>query len=56
MGRLVIVPGETVLAEADRLLATPPGPAGTIGIEVQELTTACRGRSPALRWGGRQLG
>ena len=28
----------TVLAEADRLLAMPPGPAGTIGIEVQDLT------------------
>lgn len=35
---LAIVPGGTVLAEADRLLATPPGPAGTIGIEVQDLT------------------
>lgn len=37
-GRLAIVPGGTVIAEADRLLATPPGPAGTIGIEVQDLT------------------
>jgi hypothetical protein len=37
-GRLAIVPGATVLAEADRLLATPPGPAGTVGIEVQDLT------------------
>ncbi len=37
-GRLAIVPGGTVLAEADRLLATPPGPTGTIGIEVQDLT------------------
>jgi PDZ domain len=37
-GRLVIVPGGTVLAEADRLLAMPPGPAGTFGIEVQDLT------------------
>ena len=37
-GGLAIVPGGTVLAEADRLLATPPGPAGTIGIEVQDLT------------------
>lgn len=35
---LAIVPGGTVLAEADRLLAMPPGPAGTIGIEVQDLT------------------
>jgi hypothetical protein len=37
-GGLAIVPGGTVLAEAERLLATPPGPAGTIGIEVQDLT------------------
>jgi S1-C subfamily serine protease len=37
-GRLAIVPGETVLAEAERLIAAPPGPAGTIGIEVQDLT------------------
>lgn len=37
-GRLAIVPGGTVLAEADRLLATPPGRTGTIGIEVQDLT------------------
>ena len=36
--RLAIVPGTTVLAEADRLLATPPGPTGTVGIEVQDLT------------------
>jgi S1-C subfamily serine protease len=36
--RLAIVPGETVLAEADRLLSTPPGSAGAIGIEVQDLT------------------
>lgn len=36
--RLVIVPGGTVLAEAARLLAMPPGPAGTVGIEVQDLT------------------
>ena len=35
---LAIVPGGTVLAEAERLLATPPGPAGAIGIEVQDLT------------------
>ena len=39
-GRLAIVPGATVLAEADRLVATPPGPTGTIGIEVQDLTPA----------------
>jgi PDZ domain-containing protein len=37
-GGLAIVPGEAVLAEADRLLARPPGPAGTTGIEVQDLT------------------
>jgi len=37
-GGLAVVPGATVLAEADRLLATPPGPTGTIGIEVQDLT------------------
>ena len=37
-GGLAIVPGGTVLAEADRLRAMPPGPAGTIGIEVQDLT------------------
>ena len=35
---LAIVPGGTVLAEAERLLAAPPGPPGTIGIEVQDLT------------------
>jgi hypothetical protein len=35
---LAIVPGGTVLAEAERLLAAPPGPAGAIGVEVQELT------------------
>ena len=35
---LAIVPGRTVLAEAERLLAAPPGPPGTLGIEVQDLT------------------
>ena len=35
---LAIVPGGTVLAEAERLLAAPPGSAGAIGIEVQDLT------------------
>jgi hypothetical protein len=35
---LAIVPGGTVLAEAERLLAAPPGAPGAIGIEVQELT------------------
>ena len=39
-GGLAIVPGGTVLAEAERLLATPPGPPGAIGIEVQDLTPA----------------
>jgi PDZ domain len=37
-GRLAIVAGRTVLAEAERLLAAPPGPPGAIGIEVQDLT------------------
>jgi S1-C subfamily serine protease len=37
---LAIVPGGTVLAEAERLLATPPRPRGAIGIEVQDLTPA----------------
>ncbi|MEO5820589.1 MAG: PDZ domain-containing protein [Vicinamibacteraceae bacterium] len=36
----VIVPAATLLAEADRLLAHRPGPAGTVGIEVQPLTPA----------------
>jgi hypothetical protein len=35
---LAIVPGETVLAEAERLLGMPPGPPAAIGIEVQDLT------------------
>jgi S1-C subfamily serine protease len=35
---LGVVPGGAVLAEAERLLATPPGPPGAIGIEVQDLT------------------
>jgi hypothetical protein len=39
-GGLAIVPGGTVLAEAERLLAGPPGPPGAIGIEVQDLTPA----------------
>lgn len=33
-----IVPGATLLAEADRLVARPRAPAGTIGVEVQALT------------------
>jgi S1-C subfamily serine protease len=37
-GALTIVPGATVLAEAERLVVMPPGPPGTIGIEVQDLT------------------
>ena len=37
---LAIVPGRTVLAESERLLATPPGPQGAIGISVQDLTPA----------------
>jgi serine protease Do len=43
-----IVPGGTVLAEANRLVAMPPGPAGTIGIEVQELTPPVASVSGAL--------
>jgi S1-C subfamily serine protease len=35
---LAIIPGGTVLAEAERLLAAPPPPPGAIGIEVQDLT------------------
>jgi hypothetical protein len=38
VGGLAIVPAGTVLAEAERLLAIPPGPAGSIGIDVQDLT------------------
>jgi S1-C subfamily serine protease len=33
-----IVPSTTLLAEADRLLARTPGPAGTLGLDVQALT------------------
>ncbi len=36
--RLVIVPGTTVLAAADRLLTMPARPVGTLGVEVQALT------------------
>lgn len=35
---VAIVPGETVLAVAERLLAAPPSSPGIIGVEVQELT------------------
>ena len=37
-GGVAIVPGATVFAEADRLLTSPPAPAGTIAVEVQALT------------------
>ncbi len=37
-GRPAIVPGETMFAEAERLLTTPPAPAGNLGIAVQDLT------------------
>jgi S1-C subfamily serine protease len=36
----VIVPGATLLAEADRLLAVPESPAGTLGLQVQTMTEA----------------
>lgn len=39
-GRLAIVPGETLLADARRLLERGPSPAGTLGIEAQPLTDA----------------
>jgi hypothetical protein len=39
-GRVAIVPAATVFAEADRLLTSPPTPAGTIAVEVQALTEA----------------
>jgi len=35
---LAIVPGVTVLAEAERLLGAPPARPGAIGVEVQDLT------------------
>jgi hypothetical protein len=38
--QLAIVPGATVLEEAERLVAAPPGAAGVIGIDVQELTAS----------------
>jgi S1-C subfamily serine protease len=49
-GGLAIVPAGTVLAAAERLLATPRGPAGTIGIEVQALTPDVAAVTGA-RWG-----
>jgi len=48
-GGLAIVPGETVLSEAERLLAAPAGPAGVIGIEVQELGKAMSSDASPLR-------
>jgi len=35
---LAVIPGATVLAEADRLVSAPPKPAGTIAVDVQALT------------------
>ena len=35
---LAVVPGATLMAEAERLVSAPPGPPGTIGVEVQALT------------------
>jgi len=37
---LFVIPGKTLLADADRLLGTPKGPIGTIDLEVQALTTS----------------
>lgn len=48
-GETVIVPIATLLAEADRLLATPPGSGGTIGIDVQALTPPVAAASGAQR-------
>jgi S1-C subfamily serine protease len=39
-GRPAIVPAATLLAQAERLLASPPSPAGSLGIAVQDLTPA----------------
>ena len=39
-GRPAMVPGRVLLAEADRLLATPAGVPGGFGIDVQALTAA----------------
>jgi S1-C subfamily serine protease len=39
-GQRAVVPAATLLAEADRLLASPRRPAGTLGVEVQALTPA----------------
>jgi hypothetical protein len=37
-GGLFVVPGTALLAEADRLLGMPKGPAGALGVDVQGLT------------------
>jgi len=37
-GELFVVPGTALLAEADRLLSMPKGPAGALGVDVQGLT------------------
>jgi hypothetical protein len=47
-GGLAIVPGGTVLAEADRLLSVAPGPSGTLGLEVQALTPPVAAATGAL--------
>lgn len=47
-GRPAIVPGATVLAEAEKLLAAPPGPSGSVGIEVQGLTSGVASVTGAL--------
>jgi S1-C subfamily serine protease len=47
-GGLAIVPGGMVLAEADRLLSTAPGPSGTLGLEVQALTPPVAAATGAL--------
>ena len=47
-GRPAIVPGATVLAEAEKLVAAPPGPPGYVGIEVQGLTAGVASVTGAL--------
>ncbi len=46
--RLAIVPGAAVLAEAEKLVAAPPGPSGSVGIEVQRLTSSVASVTGAL--------
>jgi S1-C subfamily serine protease len=41
-GQRAVVPSQTLLAEADRLLARPERPAGTLGIGIQPMTVAVR--------------